>query len=94
MTIKWFSGGSDRAQAAISIINDVLNDTPEDNALRKTLIAYKDELEKQESSIPYILSRMNISLSNVVTKNHIILSKSQADKLGKLTKLSYIPYGY
>ena len=94
ITIKWFSGGSDRAQAAISIINNVLNDTPEDNALRKVLIAYKDELEKQESSVPYILSRMNIALSNVVTKNHIILSKSQADKLSELIKLSYISYGY
>lgn len=97
MTIKWFSGGSERAAAAISVIDDVLTDInnyPEDAALQKVLLDYKDELEKQESSVPYILSRMNISLSNVVAKNHIVLTKSQSSKLTELAKLTYIPYGY
>ncbi|MQS77095.1 bacteriocin immunity protein [Lactobacillus halodurans] len=97
MTIKWFSGGSERADAAISVIDDVLTDIynyPEDATLQKVLLDYKDELEKQESSVPYILSRMNISLSNVVTKNHIVLTKSQSSKLTELAKLTYIPCGY
>ena len=97
MKLKWFSGGSDRAHNAILIINDLLTDLqyyPEDITLQKVLLDYKDELEKQGSSVPYILSRMNIALSNVVTKNHLTLSQSQSDKLSKLLSLSYIPYGY
>lgn len=97
MKINWFSGGNDRGNEALSIINTLLNDinnNPKDIPLQKVLYDYKDELEKRESSIHFILSRMNIAISNVVTKNGIVLSDNQSSKLSKLIKLSNIRYGY
>lgn len=97
MKLKWFSGGSERGNEAISIVDNLLKDidsNPTDAPLKQVLLSYKDELEKKESSIPYILSRMNIAVANVVTKNGIILSKTQSSELSKLTKLSNIRYGY
>jgi len=95
--MKWFAGGNDRSQEAITIIEALLTDLetdPKTKPLQAVLISYKDELEKQESSIPYILSRMNIAVSNTNVKNGITLSESQSSKLSKLSALSNIYYGY
>jgi len=95
--IKWFSGGTDRGKEAITIITELLTDLekdPKTAPLQEILISYKNELEKQESSIPYILSRMNIAVSNANVKNGISLSESQSSKLSKLNALSNIYYGY
>ncbi|KRN99413.1 bacteriocin immunity protein [Companilactobacillus kimchiensis] len=95
--LKWFSSGVSRSNSATEIITDLLanlNGDVKTEPLQKVLIDYKDELEKQESSIPYILSRMNIAISNIMSKNGITLSPQQSDLMKQLTSLSYIRYGY
>lgn len=95
--LTWFAGGKDRGDEAISIIDDLLNSLNTDASrqpLQEVLIEFKDELEKRESAVPYILSRMNISISNALHKNEISLTEEQQSKLQKLTQLSNIRYGY
>ena len=95
--LTWFAGGKDRGDEAISIIDDLLNNLNNDTnkqPLQEVLIEFKDELEKRESAVPYILSRMNISISNALHKNEISLTEEQQSKLQKLTQLSNIRYGY
>lgn len=95
--LKWFSGGNDRADQAITIITELLTDlngASKSEPLQRLLKDYKNELELKESSVPYILSRMNIAISNVTLKNSIVLSKDQSEKINHLTKLSNIRYGY
>lgn len=95
--LTWFASGKDRGDEAISIIDNLLNDIDNDTTrqpLQEVLIEFKDELEKRESAVPYILSRMNISISNALHKNKISLTKEQQAKLQQLTQLSNIRYGY
>jgi len=95
--LKWFSSGIARGNQAVAIITELLVELNNDSSslpLQKVLDDYKVELEKKESSIPYILNRMNIAVSNVTLKNGISLSASQSSKLEQLQKLSYIYYGY
>jgi len=95
--LKWFSSGVARGDQAVIIIAELLGELNNNSSslpLQKILIDYRDELEKKGSSVPYILSRMNIAVSNVTLKNGITLSKSQSNKLDQLAKLSYIYYGY
>ncbi|WP_278554363.1 bacteriocin immunity protein [Companilactobacillus farciminis] len=95
--LKWFSGGRDRANNAIEIIADLLielNGNIQTESLQQVLIKYKDELERQESSVPYILSRMNIDISSAMSKDGIILSKKQSILMKQLRSLSNIYYGY
>ncbi|MDG5114114.1 bacteriocin immunity protein [Companilactobacillus pabuli] len=95
--LSWFAGGKDRGDAAISIIDDLLNSLNVDanrQPLQEVLIEFKNELEKRESAVPFILSRMNISISNTLHKNKIPLTKDQQAKLQQLTQLSNIRYGY
>jgi len=95
--LKWFASGVARGNQAVIIITELLTDfanDPNKAPLQKVLLDYKDELEKKESSVPYILSRMNIAVSNIMVKNGITLSQEQSDKFRKLTSLSNIRYGY
>lgn len=95
--LTWFASGKDRGDEAISIIDDLLTGVDDDASkqpLKEVLIEFKDELEKKESAVPYILSRMNVSISNVLHKNKITLTKDQQSKLQQLTQISNIRYGY
>lgn len=95
--LKWFLGGSDRAQEALEIIDDLLYDlykNSENNTLQNLLLKYKRELESQKTAVPFILSRMNVDIANVIVKNGLTLSDFQSSKLKKLTALSNIRYGY
>lgn len=95
--LKWFSGGKDRSERAVKIISlllDELNDDMESKKLQHILNKYKIELNKKESSVPFILSRMNVDISNCIQKENISLSDSQSDKLKELASLSNIRYGY
>lgn len=97
MVEKWFATGGERGDEVIKIITELLNEISNDPAkvpLEKVLLSYKAELEKRESSIPYILSRMNITVSNTLIKNHITLSPSQSDKLKRILQQSRVWYGY
>ncbi|AUI71979.1 bacteriocin immunity protein [Companilactobacillus alimentarius] len=91
--LTWFAGGKDRGNEAISIIDDLLNNL-NSQLLQEVLIEFKDELEKRESAVPYILSRMNVSISNALHKNKVSLTEEQQSKLQQLTQLSNIRYGY
>lgn len=95
--LKWYSGGKERADQAISIITELLTDlnsNSESQSLLEVLRNYKDELERQEVAIPFILSRMNIEISETIRKDKIILSCTHSNKLKELMYLSYIRYGY
>ena len=95
--LSWFASGKDRGDAAISIIDNLLNSLNVDanrQPLQEVLIEFKNELEKRESAVPYILSRMNLTISTTMHKNGITLPKDQQEKLQQLTQLSNIYYGY
>lgn len=94
--LKWFSGGKERSQQANILITELLNELSDDSrseALKKVLSSYKQELNSGVS-VPLILSRMNLDISNAVRKDGVALSAAQAEKLKELTALSSIRYGY
>lgn len=95
--LKWFAGGTDRATQAIEIIDELLSDlpnTPNEDALKNVLLTYRHEFVKKSTSVPFILSRMSLAVSNVLEKNEITLTNSQSSKLKQLISLSSIRYGY
>ncbi|AXN36616.1 bacteriocin immunity protein [Latilactobacillus curvatus] len=94
--VKWFSGGVERGNQAVQIINELLNDDKiiSDSPLEITLKKYRIELQQKESSIPFILSRMNLDISKALRSDPNQLSKEQTNKLKNLTSLSNIRYGY
>ncbi|MGM9904527.1 MAG: hypothetical protein ACI32O_11510 [Enterococcus sp.] len=48
----------------------------------------------ERGSVPLVLSRMNLALSNVMRKDETHLTDSQLATFKKLTALSNIRYGY
>lgn len=95
--LNWFSGGNERGKQAESIITDLLNDLKTDCAnelLQKVLEDYLEELEEKRTSVPFILSRMNLAISNAVRNDGGSLSDSQSKKIKELTAISTIRYGY
>ncbi|WP_416353411.1 bacteriocin immunity protein [Agrilactobacillus fermenti] len=92
--VKWYAGGNDRSNQAIQLTDTLLTETNEQPALRQVLIKYKTELRQQSTSIPFILSRMNIALSKATQKDSLALSATQSATLKKLTDLANIRYGY
>ncbi|MBO1141737.1 bacteriocin immunity protein [Enterococcus avium] len=95
-TIKWFSGGNERGDQAVNIINVLLDykELSQNGQLRKTLLEYKVELQKKESSVPFILSRMNLDISKALRNDGVYLNEEQKKYLKQLTSLSNIRYGY
>ncbi|ASN62439.1 bacteriocin immunity protein [Latilactobacillus sakei] len=95
--LKWYSGGKDRGERANDIIGQLLldlNHDPKNEHLEAILINYQNEIKRKESSVPFILSRMNISIANTIRRDRLILTDFQEDKLKLLTALSNIRYGY
>lgn len=95
--LKWFAGGSERRSEALTIINHVLEDikdTPQLVPLENQLVIYKRRLKDDGTSVPFILSQMNIDISRVLIDNKLTLSESQAEQIKKLRELSAIRYGY
>lgn len=94
-TVKWFSGGNERGDQAVNIINVLLDykDLSQNDQLRKTLLEYKVELQKQGSSVPFILSRMNLDISKSLRNDGVYLNEEQKKYLKQLTSLSNIRYG-
>lgn len=96
-TLKWFAGGSERRCEALTIINHVLEDikdTPQLVPLENQLVIYKRRLKDDGTSVPFILSQMNVDISRVLIDNKLTLSESQAEQIKKLRELSAIRYGY
>ena len=95
--LNWFSGGKERSNQALALMTEILRELDTDQnsqALQKVLANYQNELRKEERPIPFILSQMNVEISNILNKKAISLSTKQAKKLKQLLTLSYIRYGY
>lgn len=95
--IKWFSGGTERAEVALSEISIILGLIPAEtktNELRQLLFDYAQEINEGVTAVPYILSRMSIVVSNCMTKNKITISPEASAHLKKLFALGEIRYGY
>ncbi|MBX9075363.1 bacteriocin immunity protein [Streptococcus anginosus] len=89
--IKWFSGGKERRDEAITIIDELLSNLT-DSDLKKVLLSYREELKKQEIATPFILSRMNLAVSQEMIEKSIRLSEVQSNRLKRLRSLSNIRY--
>lgn len=86
-----------RSDQALALITEILRELDTDQnsqALQKVLANYQNELRKEERPIPFMLSQMNVEISNILNKKAISLSTTQAKKLKQLLTLSYIRYGY
>lgn len=95
--LKWFSGGDDRRKKAEVIIRELLNDLETDfgnEALKKVLHSYLKTLKSEGTSVPLILSRMNLEISSALKKDGLPLTETQSNQLKKLSSLSNIRYGY
>lgn len=95
--VKWFSGGKERKDKASELIQDLMLDLKNSHntkQLEQLLVSYKKELDEEKSSVPFILSRLNVSISKIISENNISLTKSQADILKKIRTLSHIRHGY
>ncbi|WP_432706206.1 bacteriocin immunity protein [Enterococcus faecalis] len=62
--------------------------------LKHILIDYKDKLNKQQASVPFLLSQLNIEMAKAIQHDSSELSLKQKDIIKKITSLSNILYGY
>lgn len=95
--LKWFSGGEERKKEAIVIIDSLLvslSENATDRPLKNFFLFYRRELESSGISVPLILSRMNVELSNILIENKLQLSAEQSKQIKQLRSLSNIRYGY
>ena len=95
--LKWFSGGKERKNEAVVIVDELLVSLGEDSKyipLKKFFLFYRKELESNGTSTPLVLSRMNVELSNILVENKLQLSDAQSKQLKRLISLSNIRYGY
>ena len=95
--LKWFAGGSERRCEAMTVIDYLLEDikaAPQLAPLKNQLVSYKRRLKDDGTSVPFILSQMNVDISRVLIDNKLTLSESQAEQIKKLRELSAIRYGY
>ena len=95
--MKWFAGGSERSVKALELIQNLQNSiegNSEQKEISQLFQRYQSELESNALSVPFILSRMNVELFEVLTKHKINLSSEQLGLLKELQKLSQIRYGY
>lgn len=91
--MKWYSGGSERSEQAITIIK-ALQDASKGPALQTVLTTYQAELESKKASVPLILSRLNLAIANALQEDGLTLSTAQSEQVKALTALSNIRFGY
>ncbi|MBP2098079.1 bacteriocin immunity protein [Enterococcus rivorum] len=94
--VNWFSGGTERSDQAVHIIDDLLNcnEINSNSQLGTILQNYRIELQQKGASVPFILSRMNLDISKALRSDGNHLSEEQSNKLKHLSSLSNIRYGY
>lgn len=95
--LKWFSGGMERRQEALALLDELIQTLACDThlaPLKEVLISYECQLRNGGTSIPYVLSQMNVAISQVLIKHALYLSASQSNQIKKLRELSNIRYGY
>lgn len=54
----------------------------------------KIKLNKQQTSVPFLLSQLNIEMAKAIQHDSSELSLKQKDIIKKITSLSNIRYGY
>ena len=68
--LKWFSGGNERAEQAIQLIDELLRDFDDSSShsdrLRTVLRNNREALIHKQAAVPFILSRMNLEISNAL----------------------------
>lgn len=60
----------------------------------KVLHQYQDELQSNGTSVPLILSRINVELASVLKEGKITVTPQESDYLKQLRAVSNIRYGY
>lgn len=91
--LKWFSGGKERREEAISIIEELISDLQTNDsaeALSKSLTYYLNEFKTSGTSFPFLMNRMSIELTDVVLRSKVHLTKEQDEKFKELRKLMEI----
>lgn len=91
--LKWFSGGKERREEAISIIEELISDLQTNDsaeALSKSLTYYLNEFKTIGTSFPFLMNRMSIELTDVVLRSKVHLTKEQGEKFKELRKLMEI----
>ena len=81
----------------MTIINHLLEDIKDTSQLaplKNQLVIYKRRLKNDGTSVPFILSQMNVDISRVLIDNKLILSEGQSEQIKNLRELSAIRYGY
>lgn len=95
--LQWFSGGSNRKEKAEAIITELLDGLETElgnESLQKVLHSYVGKLKNEGTSVPLILSRMNLEIANALKKDGVPLNENQSKKLKELAAISSIKYGY
>lgn len=96
--LKWFSGGKDRKEEAVTILELLIASHSKgknpSQPFIKVLRQYLDELQSNGTSVPLILSRRNLELASVLKEDEISLTSQESDYLKQLRAISNIRYGY
>ncbi|KRM97611.1 hypothetical protein FC19_GL001661 [Liquorilactobacillus aquaticus DSM 21051] len=95
--MKWYSGGKDRGDEAIKIIDELLTELQSNvnnRPLEDLLTSYKKEIIVKNSSIPLLFNRMNLEISKTIRSYGIKLSDVETKNIKELMSLSNIRYGY
>lgn len=85
--------GKRKKRRSINLIDDLLatlDNNMKINPLRQLLQSYHEELKNSGTSMPYILSRLNVDLSTVLVENAIHPTREQSAKLKELRALQNI----
>lgn len=94
--MNWYSGGKERKKQALIYIAEIMSDLNHetDEPLIQVLKIFSDQLEKNQESVPFTLSQMNLKISECLMKNNLSLSDVNKKRLKDLSSLSEIRYGY
>ena len=94
--IKWYAGGQERGKVALELIIQLLKelDGTAYDALKQVLAVYFNEIKNESGSIPLVFSRMNLDVSNVMIKNHIVLPENAQQTMKKISQLNQLRCGY
>ncbi|KXT75286.1 bacteriocin immunity protein [Streptococcus sp. DD12] len=97
MGIKWFSGGNERKEEALSLMDDLLKDLSShqgDPNLAQVIQKYHQELADGTGAVSLVLSRFQLEITRYLSENAVKLSDNQESLLKEIRKLSEIRYGY
>ncbi len=96
MKMKWYAGGGERGQEAVSLTAELVEhlNNEQELPLKQLLLEFHQELSQRGQSIPFILSRMNVAIAKVMHENQIVVDAENEQRLKALVALSQIRYGY